>query len=676
ASASAAAPKPAATFSSFINKNTTGKKFAPKAARRRPGAAAVPAAPASTPASSAPETPASTAVPQTSQPEPESSNAPSVSSNAPAEFSTPAQLPTPLATQEPAVEPPPAPAPAPVVTAAASPRLQSQADSNSHAAVQPLTAQGLTTQYLEDDIHAGRSPKRRRIEPPATPSQHESEQGPQQQSALGTAVPVDAPPAAAASQEEEPLTADNARHPSDPQALPQPRKRRKLPWVAVNHPAEGDEEAAAAAPGQKPRPRAKKKTTEPATQDGEDAAAPPKKARKPRKPKVALSSEVVEGLENEVGRIADEIVAAAVKRKPKPRRRRQATPEGEEIDGIEGEDGTRKEKKRKGRPPREATPSDAEDRVIDPDNTYMDSLAAHSVRWGKLSAREKEMRTIDWEAVKKRRREEDSRPIFSKAEQEAADRALAEAGAELAAQAERGPQLRLNADGVMELVPDSGTIDREGDAEKELDAMIVTEDQDITARITTRSFMKNNKRHPNEFLLPGQGRRWNSELTELFYQGLRSFGTDFQMISQMFPGFTRRSIKTKFTREERENPEGVKAALQGRSELTNGGWGVFLEKSNKTEESFADADEIKRQMAAKEAEFRERIAAAKVEAQERKRQRELAGIDEDGNPLGDGSGNKEKGKKKRGKNKQVTFQEEQGVEIVGLVGDDDTWGQE
>ena len=94
-----------------------------------------------------------------------------------------------------------------------------------------------------------------------------------------------------------------------------------MPWVAVNHPAEGDEEAAAAAPGQKPRPRAKKKTTEPATQDGEDAAAPPKKARKPRKPKVALSSEVVEGLENEVGRIADEIVAAAVKRKPKPRRR-------------------------------------------------------------------------------------------------------------------------------------------------------------------------------------------------------------------------------------------------------------------------------------------------------------------------------------------------------------------
>jgi transcription factor TFIIIB component B'' len=220
-------------------------------------------------------------------------------------------------------------------------------------------------------------------------------------------------------------------------------------------------------------------------------------------------------------------------------------------------------------------------------------------------------------------------------------------------------------------------IDREGDADRLINEMVITEDQDITARLTTRSFMKNNKRFPNEFLLPGQGRRWNQELTKLFYDGLRSFGTDFQMISQMFPGFTRRSIKTKFTREERENPEGIREALQGRCEMNGSGWNKFLEKSNKTEASFADADEIKRQMAEEEAEFREKIAAAQAEAQERKRQRELAGIDEDGNPLGDGA-NKEngKGKKKRGKNKQVAFQEEQGVEVIGEIGDDDTWGQE
>ncbi|EUC29892.1 hypothetical protein COCCADRAFT_105350 [Bipolaris zeicola 26-R-13] len=660
----APAPKAAATFSSFINKNTTGKKFAPKAARRRPVADSVPGStpvPSSTPA---PETPASTAEPQV---EPQSSNAPAVAP------STPAQLPTPAATQDLAVIVDPTPSDAPPDPAPTNVHVQSQVEGESHLAAEHPPAQGLTTQYLEDDIQSGRSPKRRRIEHSAGPPQYTDEASPHQQ-----------PDAAGVQDGAQSPSADTAQHPSDSQVLPQPRKRRNPPWVAVNDPAGSDGQAAAAAAPtqisrQLPKSRARKNATEPATaQDSQDTPAVPKKTRKPKKNRAALSSEVVEGPESEVGRIADEIVAAAVQRKPKARRRKRAITEGEEIDGVEGDAGTTQEKKRKGRPPRENTPSDAENQVIDPDVTYMDSLAARTVRWGKLSAREKEMRTIDWEAVKRRRREEDSKIIVSKAEQEAADRALAEAGAEIAAQAERRPQLRLNADGILELVPDSGTIDRGGDAERELDAMIVTEDQDITARLTTRSFMKNNKRFPNEFLLPGQGRRWNSELTELFYQGLRSFGTDFQMISQMFPGFTRRSIKTKFTREERENPQGVKEALQGRSELTNGGWGVFLEKSNKTEESFADADEIKRQMAAKEAEFKERIAAAHAEAQERKRQRELAGIDEDGNPLGDGAANKEngKGKKKRGKNKQVAFQEEQGVEIVGHVGDDDTWGQE
>jgi transcription factor TFIIIB component B'' len=142
------------------------------------------------------------------------------------------------------------------------------------------------------------------------------------------------------------------------------------------------------------------------------------------------------------------------------------------------------------------------------------------------------------------------------------------------------------------------------------------------------------------------------------------------MISSMFPGFPRRAIKTKFTREERDNPEGVREALQSRC-LMDDQWGKFLEHSNQTDESFANVDEIKRQMAEKEAEFRERINAAAAEAEERREQRKLAGLDEDGDGTNNG-----KGKKKRGKGKQVQFQEEQGVEIVGEVGEDDTWGQE
>ncbi|KAI0570910.1 hypothetical protein PtrSN002B_010657 [Pyrenophora tritici-repentis] len=566
------------------------------------------------------------------------------------------------------------------------PNVQTQA-ANEASAAQPSTSQGLTTQYLEDEVQAGRSPKRRRLESPVQPSQE-----------VQVTAPVSAP-ATADGDGEQPPGANTAPTPAENQTLPQPRNRRKLPWISVNHSQDGGAETPAGAstrkPRQPPRPRAKKnamadadadadhsrtkkKATEAPTQDGEEVPAAPKRAKKPRKPKGALSSEIVEGTEEEVGRIADDIVAAATRRKPKPRKRRQPTPEADEVDGVEGEEGTQREKKRRGRPPREATPSDAEDQTIDPDVTYMDSLAARHVHWGKLSTREREMRTIDWEAVKQRRREEDSREIASRAEQEKADRELAEQGAQRAAQSEF-ENVRLNAEGNLEIIPQAGIIDLEGDAAREIDQMVVTEDQDITARLTNRSFMKNNKRFPNEFILPGQGRRWNMELTELFYQGLRSFGTDFQMISQMFPGFTRRSIKTKFTREERENPDGVKAALQGRCEMNAGGWNMYLEKANRSEDSFANVDEIKREMADLEAEYAKKIAVAKAEALERKRQRELAGIDEDGNPLGpDGTANKEngKGKKKRGKNKQVAFEAEQGVEIIGEIGDDDTWGQE
>jgi transcription factor TFIIIB component B'' len=149
------------------------------------------------------------------------------------------------------------------------------------------------------------------------------------------------------------------------------------------------------------------------------------------------------------------------------------------------------------------------------------------------------------------------------------------------------------------------------------------------------------------------------------------------MISHMFPGSTRRSMKLKFTREERDDPERVREALLGESTIVSG-WDNFMEVSQMQEQQFADADEIKRQMAEQEAQMRERIEAAKAETLERKRQQKEAGLlddDAEGNEAGDKENGKGK-KKRKGKDKQVTFQEEVGVEIVGTVDDDETWGQE
>ncbi|KAL7007756.1 hypothetical protein EMMF5_002832 [Cystobasidiomycetes sp. EMM_F5] len=57
-------------------------------------------------------------------------------------------------------------------------------------------------------------------------------------------------------------------------------------------------------------------------------------------------------------------------------------------------------------------------------------------------------------------------------------------------------------------------------------------------------------------------RKWSSIETSLFYEGLRQFGTDFELISRMFVRRSRREIKSKWVREERENPDIITEALK------------------------------------------------------------------------------------------------------------------
>ena len=57
--------------------------------------------------------------------------------------------------------------------------------------------------------------------------------------------------------------------------------------------------------------------------------------------------------------------------------------------------------------------------------------------------------------------------------------------------------------------------------------------------------------------------RWDEESTDRFYDALRMFGTDFGMISKMFPGKSRREIKLKFTKEEKTEGQRIKETLLG-----------------------------------------------------------------------------------------------------------------
>jgi hypothetical protein len=64
---------------------------------------------------------------------------------------------------------------------------------------------------------------------------------------------------------------------------------------------------------------------------------------------------------------------------------------------------------------------------------------------------------------------------------------------------------------------------------------------------------------------PMSGRiKWNEPMTQRFYEGLSYFGTDFGLISLLFPGLTRHQIKLKFNAEERARGAQVNEALMHR----------------------------------------------------------------------------------------------------------------
>ncbi|KAJ2712073.1 hypothetical protein H4R19_002944 [Coemansia spiralis] len=59
----------------------------------------------------------------------------------------------------------------------------------------------------------------------------------------------------------------------------------------------------------------------------------------------------------------------------------------------------------------------------------------------------------------------------------------------------------------------------------------------------------------------GSRRRWRLDETELFYQQLRRFGSDFEMIASVMPNRCRYDIRNKFKLEERKNPQRITDTL-------------------------------------------------------------------------------------------------------------------
>ncbi|KAI3858408.1 hypothetical protein MKX03_033954 [Papaver bracteatum] len=59
--------------------------------------------------------------------------------------------------------------------------------------------------------------------------------------------------------------------------------------------------------------------------------------------------------------------------------------------------------------------------------------------------------------------------------------------------------------------------------------------------------------------------RWSKQDTDLFYEGIQQFGTDFTLIQQLFPGRARAQVKSKYKKEEQQHPNRLFDALTNRS---------------------------------------------------------------------------------------------------------------
>ncbi|KAJ7967290.1 Transcription factor TFIIIB component B [Quillaja saponaria] len=59
--------------------------------------------------------------------------------------------------------------------------------------------------------------------------------------------------------------------------------------------------------------------------------------------------------------------------------------------------------------------------------------------------------------------------------------------------------------------------------------------------------------------------KWSKQDTELFYEAIQQFGTDFSMIQHLFPGRTRHHIKSKYKKEERQHPLRLTEAVNSRA---------------------------------------------------------------------------------------------------------------
>jgi hypothetical protein len=112
------------------------------------------------------------------------------------------------------------------------------------------------------------------------------------------------------------------------------------------------------------------------------------------------------------------------------------------------------------------------------------------------------------------------------------------------------PQVELGSDGQIVIRESSLQVD---------DAAAAPEDEEYDEEIADGT---SSSATYSSFLRRRKSFAWGLEETKRFYDTLRQVGTEFSLMQSFFPGRTRKQLKSKFQKEEREHPELVRKILQ------------------------------------------------------------------------------------------------------------------
>jgi transcription factor TFIIIB component B'' len=341
-----------------------------------------------------------------------------------------------------------------------------------------------------------------------------------------------------------------------------------------------------------------------------NAASQPPKAKRPRKPAKGKGRQTAEEAAAEV--VADATQGTAgKKRNVRSRRKRSPTPEEAATETIIA----------------------SEVKMVD---------LCKDMRKGKKSKRERELQIMEEAEIAKKRQKE-LHDLLAAEEPEAPDSNPQETTDErlerLATAGTRAQPETILVDGEITIDYNTMQIDRHANAavERRAEQQESVEETDLSRRVNAGSYMKVER-----------SGSWNEDETTKFYDGLGMFGTDFEMISKLFPGRSRRSIKLKFCKEEKADYQRIKETLMGERIPVD-----IDEFSRATNTVFDDPKELEREIEEDRRALEQDMAAEKEVMQEAVRKRAEEARIEGEAVEGEGGAKENVGKAKKGKREKA-----------------------